>query len=469
MGIEGNLFDWLCDYLQDRKICVVVNGQKSEWLNTNAGVPQGSILGPLLFLIFINDITDGIESDIHLFADDTSLMEILNNYNESYAKLNRDLDRLSIWADRWLITFNAAKTVYLKVSRKIVQAPKPILRLKREIVKEVLTHKHLGLTFNNTLTWTDHIDKLVTKAAQCVGLLRRICREVPRECLETLYKSMIRPLLEYGNIIYDGSADMHTKRLENVQRQAAITCTGAYKHTKHTNLLEELGWPPLCNRRKHHRMNMMFKIQNGLAPPYLTDICPPLTRDRTIYNLRSGANITAPQTRTATFQNSFYPQSIDDWNKLDLQTRQVKTIETFKEHQKRNCGYRMNTLYHQYPSKAVTNHTRLRLGLSGLASHRCDYNHIDNPKCPLCTSKREDPIHYFLTCPAHAMHRDEFMRDICQILHSIEDFRVDFRSQRFRNQFIDIILKGTNLLNEADNRNFFEIAQKYIKNSQRFP
>ena len=181
-------------------------------------MPQGSILGPLIFLIFINDITEGIESDIHLFADDTSLMEIIDNYNESYAKLNRDLHRLSIWADRRLITFNAAKTVYLKVSRKINQAPKPILRLKREIVKEVQTHKHLGLTFNTTLTWNDHIDKLVTKAAQCVGLLKRICREVPRECLETLYKSMIRPLLEYGDIIYDGSPDTYTSRLEGVQR-----------------------------------------------------------------------------------------------------------------------------------------------------------------------------------------------------------------------------------------------------------
>jgi hypothetical protein len=469
MGVEGNLFNWLCDYLQDRKIRVVINGQKSEWLNTNAGVPQGSILGPLLFLIFINDITEGIESDIHLFADDTSLMEILNNYNESYARLNRDLDRLSVWADRWLITFNAAKTVYLKVSRKVNQTPKPLLVLKREPVKEVLTHKHLGLTFNNTLTWSDHIDKLATKAAQCVGLLKRICREVPRECLETLYKSMIRPLLEYGNIIYDGSSDTHTKRLENVQRQAALTCTGAYKHTRHITLLEELGWPPLSNRRKQHRMNMMFKIQNGLAPPYLTEMFPPLTRDRTIYNLRSGGNITTPKNKTATYQNSFYPQSIGDWNKLKLDIRNAKTIETFKEHQKKNCGYKTNTLYHQYPSKAVTNHTRLRLGLSGLSSHRCDYNHIDNSKCPLCPSQREDPIHFFLTCPAHEAHRDEFMRNVCQILHSIEDFRVDFRSQRFRNKFIDIILKGTNLLNEADNLKIFEITQKYIKNSQRFP
>jgi hypothetical protein len=213
----------------------------------------------------------------------------------------------------------------------------------------------------------------------------------------------------------------------------------------------------------------MFKIQKGLAPPYLTEQCPPLTRERTVYNLRSGENITTPQIKTATFHKSFFPQSIDDWNKLDMGTRTVKTIDTFKDHYKKNCGYKTNKLYHQYPSKAVVNQTRMRLGLSGLASHRHNYKHIDNPKCDYCPSRREDPVHYFLTCPAHAVHRVDFMRDVCQILHSIENFEVEFRSSRFRTLFIDIILKGTPLLNEAENRKIFEITQKYIKNSQRFP
>jgi hypothetical protein len=97
LGIQGPLFDWLCDYLADRRIRVVINGQSSEWLNTTAGVPQGSILGPLLFLIFINDIAANIESHIHLFADDTSLLDIIDDHNVSYAKLNRDLSRLSLW------------------------------------------------------------------------------------------------------------------------------------------------------------------------------------------------------------------------------------------------------------------------------------------------------------------------------------------------------------------------------------
>ena len=102
-----------------------------------------------------------------------------------------------------------------------------------------------------------------------------ISRDIPRECLEILYKSMIRPILEYGDIIFDGCTDTSAKRLENVQRQAALTCMGAFRHTKHVNLLEELGWPPLSQRRKHHRLNVMFKLQRGMAPPIPPKPIPP--------------------------------------------------------------------------------------------------------------------------------------------------------------------------------------------------
>jgi hypothetical protein len=222
LGIEGSLLNWLENYLQDRKIRVTINGQCSGWRDTNAGVPQGSILGPLLFLVFINDITTNIESEIHLFADDTSLMDIIDDHIASYSKLNRDLVRLSTWASNWLVTFNAAKTVYLKVSRKTNPHPKPTLLLDGVTIIEVQTHKHLGLTFNNTLTWSDHIANLVSKASRCVGLLRRISRDVPRQCLDTLYKAMILPIMEYADVIFDGSSDTHTKRLEATQRQAAL-------------------------------------------------------------------------------------------------------------------------------------------------------------------------------------------------------------------------------------------------------
>ena len=200
---------------------------------------------------------------------------------------------------------------------------------------------------------------MVKKAAKCIGLLQRISRDVPRQCLETLYKSMILPIMEYGDIIYDGSADLHLKRLENIQRRAAISCTGAYRHTNHERLLEELGWPPLSLRRKNHRLNVMFKIQNGLTPPYLKESCPPLTRDRTAYALRSALNITTPQQRTATYQKPFYPQTIRDWNSLPRNLRTATSIDAFKEGQKSKTGFKVNTLFHHNSSKAAINLTRI--------------------------------------------------------------------------------------------------------------
>jgi hypothetical protein len=467
MGITGSLLNWLGDYLTNRKIRAAINGQSGEWQPVNAGVPQGSILGPLLFLIFVNDITDSIESDIHLFADDTSLMDIMENYLQSYDKLNRDLDRLSTWASQWLVSFNATKTVYIMVSRKQTPSPKPALTLNGEPVKEVLTHKHLGLTFNTSLTWSDHISTLTTKAGRCVGLLQRICRKVPRQCLEILYKTMIRPILEYGNIIFDGSPDTYTNRLEHIQRQAALACTGAYKHTKHTTLLDELSWPLLSIRRKNHRLNVMYKVQNNLSPLYLSGACPPLTRDRTCYNLRNDMNITMPQLRTTTYQNSFFPHTIADWNQLDCKIRTLPSIDSFKENLKKTSSPKPNPLFHHDSSKAAINLTRLRLGLSALSSQRFDYKHITDPKCPTCEAPKEDLVHYFLTCPTYSTQRVNFLLDISDILYQ-NNVEVDFRKRRFRNFLIDTLLKGSTVFTKPENERIMNITQTYIQETHRF-
>jgi hypothetical protein len=468
MGVEGNLFEWFSSYLADRKIRVVINGQNSEWRQTDAGVPQGSILGPLLFLIFINDITANIESDIHLFADDTSLMDIIDNYLLSYSKLNRDLQRLSNWSKKWLVTFNPTKTVFLHVTRKHIPNPKPILKLNGQTIKEVETHKHLGLTFNTCLTWTDHINNLVSKASRCNGLLQRLSRDVPRQCTEILYKSMIRPLLEYADIIFDGSSDTDLDRLESTQRQAALICSAAYKHTSHTKLLEELAWPLLSHRRKNHRLNLMHKIQNNLAPKYLQNCCPPLTRDRTIHNLRSNMNITTPQQRTSTYQKSFFPNTIKDWNKLSIPSRQITSTLGFKEFLKKSTSKKPNKLYQHDSSRAAIMHTRMRLGLSGLSSHRHNYNHINNPKCLICGGKVEDPTHYFLLCQSFSAYRPVLIIETCNIL-SRNGTHIDFLSKPFRDFYIKTLLNGSTHLNLADNRLIFEHVQTFIQSSKRFP
>jgi hypothetical protein len=303
-GIGGSLFEWIASYLKNRRQRVVINGQFSNWSSTYSGVPQGSILGPLLFLVFINDIVEDMECDAFLFADDTSLLETISNTQISFLKINRDLDRLSRWAGQWLVEFNEGKSVYMILSRKKTLAQYPDLFLNGTALSQVQAHCHLGININTRFTWDVHIRKLVDKASKCVNLLKRICRDVPRSCLENLYKTMIRPIMEYGDILFDGERLCHTQVLEGVQRQAALCCTGAYRHTSHNSLLHELGWEPLDIRRRHHRLNMFYKIHNHLVPEYLT--IPPAVCDVTSYNLRNRRNITLPRARSESYKRSFF-------------------------------------------------------------------------------------------------------------------------------------------------------------------
>ena len=129
-----------------------------------------------------------------------------------------------------------------------------------------------------------------------------------------------------------------------------------------------------------------------------------------------------------TCQTSFFPQTISDWNGLDMSIRTVKTIDTFKDKLKHRLGLKTNHLYHHYPSKAAVNHTRMRLGLSGLSAQRFDYNHIDNPKCLLCSTPRKDLVHYFLLCPNHRGPRDRFLTDKFLILNN-NGIEIEFRSE----------------------------------------
>ena len=162
LGICGNLLKWLESYPFQRRQRVVLNG-KTSTQRRNAGVPQGSILGPLLFLVYINDIVENVQSKIYIFADDTSIMRPITNAHEDFQLLNKDLESLYSWAESWRVTFNATKTEYIIFSLKYNPPNYPQLYLGREKNHH---HTHLGLTFDSKMTWTTHINSVYTKASQ---------------------------------------------------------------------------------------------------------------------------------------------------------------------------------------------------------------------------------------------------------------------------------------------------------------
>ena len=156
-GVAGEVLNWLRNYLSERRQCVVLSVGFSDWTFIRAGVPQGSILCHLLLCRYINDIVNDVGSTIRLFADDTSLFIIVDKHMTPAACLNRDLEKISHWASRWLVTFIPAKKEAFLISRKLVRPSHPPLFMQNVQMEEVDCHKHLGLHFSQYCTWHTHI------------------------------------------------------------------------------------------------------------------------------------------------------------------------------------------------------------------------------------------------------------------------------------------------------------------------
>jgi hypothetical protein len=147
IGIQDPLRSWLKSYLSNRKQRVVIEGQSSKWERIKAGVPQGSVLGPLLFLIYINDITKNLQSDRFLYADDTSILDIVDAPNMSSTKLNNDLTSIKDWVSQWLVTINPIKTESIVFSTKRIKPYHPDLFYEGKKIAMVSQHTHLGVTY----------------------------------------------------------------------------------------------------------------------------------------------------------------------------------------------------------------------------------------------------------------------------------------------------------------------------------
>ena len=215
-GISGKLLAWLTNYLVDRKQRVVIKGNSSDWHENKAGVPQGSILGPLLFLIYVDDIVNNIESQILLFADDTSLFEIIDD-PATFIRINNDLEKLNNWAQTWLVTFNPKKTKYMIFSKKLTKDVHPPLILANKCLDQVSQHCQLGIVLHEDMSWNSHITKICDKAGKRLSAMIRIADKLNKQTKLNIYISFIRPILEYGNVKLKEELLLSLHQLTNVQ------------------------------------------------------------------------------------------------------------------------------------------------------------------------------------------------------------------------------------------------------------
>ena len=201
-GISSNLLNWFKNYLSDRQQRVVIHGQSSEWSSIKAGVPQGSVLGPLLFLLYINDISYTVQHcHIRLFADDTCLFIEVDNREDAAVKINEDLGALYQWSLDWLVSFSEPKTKALTISNKKDFNKNPPIVMNHIPIEEVQSYKYLGLIFTRNLRWNNHVDKVATNAQKRLNAMMPLKFKISRKSLEIMYKSFIMPVLEYGLIV----------------------------------------------------------------------------------------------------------------------------------------------------------------------------------------------------------------------------------------------------------------------------
>ncbi len=197
-----------------------MNGSKSTWSDVCSGVPQGSVIGPILFVIFINDMPDNINNFVSMFADDTKLFGRSTTQSDSDS-IQADLQKLQDWSMKWDLRFNEqkCKSLYLgknnaKNTYKMGSLENPVL------LEETLAEKDLGITIDNELSFTKHIMQTVKKANNLVGMIRRTFTFLDNETFTKLFTSLVRPVLEYGNSVWSTNLQYLIKDIENVQRRA---------------------------------------------------------------------------------------------------------------------------------------------------------------------------------------------------------------------------------------------------------
>ena len=221
IGLDERLILWITDYLTNRHQSVVLNGKASIPLPVISGVPQGSVLGPLLFLMYINDINDlslSAGSKLVMYADDILLYCAISS-EDDYTLLQQDVDVLGVWSLLNHLSFNTSKCKTMVLSRKRLKTqPMPILLLG-SLLERVDSFKYLGLKIKCDLTWMDHIKGICSKARRLVGLLfRQFYHYAEPSTIKTLDLTLIRPNLEYASTIWDPYLIKDRKLLEDVQK-----------------------------------------------------------------------------------------------------------------------------------------------------------------------------------------------------------------------------------------------------------
>ena len=327
-GIEDPILSWIYSFLSDRIQQVTVNNAKSTWSKVTSGIPQGSVLGPLLFVIFINDLPDIVDSDVYLFADDTKIFNIINK-SEDKVQLQNDLNSLSKWSDTWLLRFHPDKCKHMHIG-KPGPDPDKEYSLKSTTLQMTPEEKDIGVLIDSDLAFDKHISEKVNKANSMFALLRRTFQYMDTKTFVSLFKTLVRTHLEFASSVWHPYKMKHIDMIENVQRRATKQLPGM-KNLTYAERLKKLKLPSLNYRRTRGDMIELYKILNHKYDREAAQFVK-LWKDMTSRTGVRGNSmkIYPHRARTELRKNSFVIRTAKIWNNLPENIVTAPTTNSFK-------------------------------------------------------------------------------------------------------------------------------------------
>ena len=325
LGIRGDLLNWISNWLKNREQRVILNGFKSEWTSVDSGVPQGSVLGPLLFILFINDIESGLENKVWKFADDTKIVSNVHLLEGNFS-LQKDIDKVEAWAESWSMQFNVNKCKIMHIGHNNINFN---YSMNSQWLDFCEAEKDLGVWFSSNLKQSKQCIEARNKASRVLGFINRNVEYKSREVILKLYKSYVRPHLEYCIQAWKPHLSRDVTMLESVQRRATRMIPGL-SLLSYEERLKELNLFSIERRHIRGDMIQIYKIIHGLDRLDFSTFFE-LTRDVIPYNIKGHSLLLKVKESRLDIRKYFFSvRAVSLWNKLSEMTVSSRSLNVFK-------------------------------------------------------------------------------------------------------------------------------------------
>lgn len=311
LRIDDLTLSWIRNFLSLRQQFTTAGDFNSELADVTSGVPQGTVLGPLLFLIYINDLPQSLTSCVRLFADDCVLYRKINNPDD-HLLLQSDIDRIVNWCHKWQMTLNTAKCKLVSFTRKRTNSDFAY-SLNNSPIIAVSAYQYLGVELTSNLSWVSHINTITAKASRTLGYLKRNLKSAPSHLRKLSYETYVRPKLEYASAIWAPHQTYLINQIESIQNRAARFISSSYSRFDSVSLIKQnYSICLLETRRNISLLCLIHRLCHSPGGTWFSHL-EPLNKESRNFNTKSFKRIFGT---SLSFNNSSLPRAIKLWNDL---------------------------------------------------------------------------------------------------------------------------------------------------------